>query len=336
MTQFKTELEKFDPKIVELQKIAETAKAIVVTDLKDKKQLDLVRTQRIELKGLRVNIEKTGKALRDDANTFNKAVLKKQHEMIDIIEPEEKRLAEIEGKAEKLAEIDKRKESLPKRKERLAEITDGVTIKDEEILEMDDANFFAYVNERVANWNAEQVRVLEEQREADRVKKEKEAQEAEEIKRLDALKEVERKEKEEAERLTKEEEANAKIDAENAKIKAEQEAVQAKIDAEKEAIEKEKREIAHKKELEETRKKAEVEAEILAELKIKAEQKAEAERLAIEEAKKDAEEKSLAKRKEFQMFLAKHDYTEKTKADFHISDDGTKVTLYKKVGTFNK
>lgn len=336
MTQFKAELEKFDPQIAELQKIAKGAKKITVTDFKDKVQLGAVREERINLKNLRVDIEKKGKALRDDANTFNKAVLSKQHEMLDIIVPEEKRLGELEDKAVKLVEVEKRKESLPNRKERLAEIGDSVEVKDEEILGMDDARFFAYVNERTAEWNAEQVRKLEEEREADRIKKEKELAVAEEIKRLDALKETERKEKEEAERVEKARVEQEKIDAENAKIKAEQDAIQAKIEEEQKAIEDEKREIAHQKELEAVKKKADEEAEVLVKLKLENEKKEEEKRVALETAKKEAEEKSLAKRKEFQKFLTDHGYTDETKVDFHLSDEESKVTLYKKVGTFKK
>ena len=325
MTEFKTELDKFDPQIAELQKIAEVSKSIVVTDLKDQKQLALAKVKRIELKGLRVNIEKTGKALRDKANTFNKAVLSKQHEMIGIIEPEEERLAEIEAEATKIAEIDKRKEYLPERKEKLNGIGDDITISDTDILEMDDVRFFTYFNERTSDWNAEQVRKIEEEREADARKKEEQIKVDTEIKRLEEVKENERKEKEEIERKEKSDEAQAKIDIENAKI-----------EEEKRKLENEKKELEHQKEIEATKKKAEEEAEILAKLKFEADKNAEEKRLAIETAKKEAEEKALIKRKVFQEFLTKHSYSEKTKTEFHIKDEETKVTLYKKLGVFNK
>jgi len=325
MTEFKTELDKFDPQIAELQKIADVSSKVLVTDLKDKKQLAFAKAKRIELKSLRVKIEKKGLELRNDANTFNKAVMKKQHEMLDIIVPEEERLSEIEAKAEKIAELEKRKEYLQERKEKLSGIGDSVTISDTDILEMDDVRFFTYFNERTADWNAEQVLKMEEEKEAEVARREEEARVLEEQKEEEIRKETERKEKEENERKAKEDEAQAKIDAENAKI-----------EEAKRKLEEEKREIEHQKELDATRKKVEEEAEILVRLKTEKAKKEEEEREAIEVAKKEAEEKALVKRKAFQEFLTQYGYSEKTKTQFHMKDGGTRVTLYKIVGVFKK
>jgi len=263
---------------------------------------------------IRANIEKTGLALRNDANTFNKAVLKKQKELIAVIEPEELRLAEIVEEAKKVVELDKRLELLPERKAKLATVGDGVKISDEEVLEKDDLQFGIYFNNRVEDWNTEQQRKLEEEREADRIKKEEaEAKEA----GLKALAE------EEAQKKAKE--VQDKIDAENAKI-----------EEEKRKLEEGKKELEHQKELEEARKKAAVEAEEEAKRRADAEKKAEEERIVKEKAEKEIEEKALAKRTEFKKFLAELGYTEKTKTDFHLKDDGETVTVYKEVGKFKK
>lgn len=303
MAEFKRELEKFDPKVAELQKVAEEAKSIVVTDIRDSKQVSLVKEKRIELMRIRTNIEKTGLLLRNDANAFNKAVMVKQKELIAVVEPEEIRLTEIEKEAKEVVEIDKRKELLPERKEKLASIGDGVKVSDEEILEKDDLQFGIYFNNRVEEWNTEQQRKIEEERE----------------------KEAEAKALADEEAQMKAKEAQDKIDAENAKI-----------EEEKRKIEAGKLELEHQKEVEAAKKEAEKNARIEAEEKIEADKKVEEERIAKEKADKLAEEKSLAKRTEFKKFLTELGYTEKTKTDFHIKDDGVEVTLYKKVGVFTK
>lgn len=335
-TKFETELAKFDPQVAELQKIAKVASEITITDFSDKGQIALVREKRIELKGMRVNITKTGKALRDDANAFNAAVLKKEKEMVGLIEPEEKRLQDLEDEAERLAEIEKRKKDLPLRKARLSEIGDGIEIEDQGILEMDDTQFDSYINQRVANWN-----IKEKERLA------KEAQEAEEKRAAEAKAEAERKEAEEKERKEKQEkedaERKAKQDAEDAERKAKQEAedkeraeAQAKLDAEAKRIEDEKRDLEHKKEVEAAAKAAEEKAKKDAEDAAKAKAEAEEKEKAEAAAKAKAEAQALAKKKEYQDFLEKHGYSEKTKAEFHLEEDESKVVIYKKIGTYTK
>lgn len=95
---------------------------------------------RMELKNERLRLEKLGKAARDDAQAFAKAVIGEQNRLIEIIEPEELRLlglqeawdaaeaakkeALIRAEQERVAEIDRRIANI----ERLPTILVGVTL----------------------------------------------------------------------------------------------------------------------------------------------------------------------------------------------------------------
>lgn len=83
------------------------------------------QSARMKLRTARVNLEKLGKAAREDAQEFSKAVIAKQKEYIGIIEPEETRLQQIQDEftakieAEKQAKIDAENT-------RLADIEDAI------------------------------------------------------------------------------------------------------------------------------------------------------------------------------------------------------------------
>jgi hypothetical protein len=62
---------------------------------------------RMSLKNTRIAIQKTGKEARDDAVKFQKAVIGKEKELVDLIEPEEKRLAELQDEVDKAKEREK-------------------------------------------------------------------------------------------------------------------------------------------------------------------------------------------------------------------------------------
>ena len=294
-----TAIEKFDPTVAELTALVDQTKDLTAVDLKDKEQLELVRTSRITLKKKRVQIEKFGKELRDGANKFAAAVIKKEKELIGIISPEEDRLKAIEAEAEQLAIIEERREKLPARKERLAALEDGVEVSDDDLLAMDSTQFEAYFNARVADKN-EKVR---QQQEEDQRKKDEEARQANEA-----------KEKELAEReaaAKAKEEANAREEA--------------RLQAEKEARE---REAAAR---EEERKEAEKRAQEAAEAA-----KREAEEAAKKEAEAKAKRERAEK---YKAFRASHGWTEETKADFYEKVEGEGadqvVVLFKKLDTFN-
>ena len=63
-----------------------------VTEIKDKADYQLVKTAAIKLRDTRVVIEKAGKAARDDANLFSKAVIQEERRLIGLIGDEEERL----------------------------------------------------------------------------------------------------------------------------------------------------------------------------------------------------------------------------------------------------
>lgn len=187
----------FDPTVEALQKMVEATKNITATDLTDKAQLKIVKENRIALKGARVKIEKRGKELRDGANKFAKEVIVEERKLVSIIAPEEDRLAEIEEEAKQIQIRKERAELLPARRERLAAIGDGVEATDDELLELDDIKFDAYLNNRVALKNAADLRKIETDRvanelEANRLENEKNAREREEQARIDERARIER------------------------------------------------------------------------------------------------------------------------------------------------
>ena len=73
---------------------------------------------RMALKNTRVEIQKLGKAAREDATAFSKAVIAKEKELIDVIEPEESRLQALQDvwdaarEAEKQAKVRAEQERL--------------------------------------------------------------------------------------------------------------------------------------------------------------------------------------------------------------------------------
>lgn len=318
-------LEKFDPTVAELTAMVASTKGITATDLKDRNQLEIVKTARISLKNARVRITKVGKELRADALAFQKAVIAKETELIAIIDPEETRLEAIEEEAKQLYIREERLKLLPTRKERLLAI-DGVKewATDEELLNLNSEAYEAFFNECTATHN-EEVRLADlKKKEEEEAKLAKERADAQA--KLDAERKAfeEDKAKEEAKRI----EAEAKAEA---KRKADQD----KLDEEKRKIEAEKLAIQHAKEVEEAKVKAKEEAEAKAKADAEAKAKAEADENKRKEAEEKAEKAKLEKRKAFTAFRASHGYTEETKDDYITKETEEGYDLYKKVGTFN-
>ena len=312
----KLDIEKFNPTVVEIQRIVENGKSISITDFADKLQVKTVHDQRLRLKEIRVAITKQGKAFRQKALDFQKAVIGKEKELVALVEPEEERLEALEDQAVEFEEKEKRRELLPKRKDRLASFNDGVEVSDDEILDMDSSVFEGYCNKRLADKNEKDRLILEEQQrkikeEQTRLAREKELKEAEDHARADERKRVEEAEvklKNERERADKEAKERLEREERESKERAERTEHEAKERAEK--IE---REAKEKVEREERERKEKVETEI----------KAETER-----------KEKLTKDKKYNEFLASHGWTEKNCEEFFIQDYGTlsgRVILYKKV-----
>lgn len=176
-------IEKFNPTVAELMEKVEATRKITAEDLTDKKQLDIVKRARIDLRNARTSIEKAGKELRADALKFQRAVIAKEDELIGIIKPEEERLKGIEEEAEHLALMKVRQAQLPERKERLMKLGIGdEPVGDDFLLAMDSVQFETYYNEQVAIKNERDRQEIqrkqdEEDKENARIKAEQDARE---------------------------------------------------------------------------------------------------------------------------------------------------------------
>jgi len=210
-------IEKFDPTSAQLNQLAEKSRAIVVKDITDKEAVEVAKRQRLELRGARVAIEKTGKDMRDDANKFAKAVIAKEKELIAIIKPEEERLKDIEEQAKNYEEAERRNAELPKKKEVLNSL--GAEMSDEEILALDDFAFDARINAIKAELLDKQREELEAKERAIKEVEEEKKREEEAEKRAKAK--LEREQKEEAERKEREaKQAEERKIAEQKKLEA--------------------------------------------------------------------------------------------------------------------
>lgn len=85
-----------------LTELAESSKSLVEITNQDSYQQ--VHAARMVLKNQRVAIAKTGKAARDDANAFAKALIAEEHKLIGIISAEEDRLQALQTKHDERAE----------------------------------------------------------------------------------------------------------------------------------------------------------------------------------------------------------------------------------------
>ena len=294
-------IEKFSPTIAELQKLVKQTEDIKATDLKDKKQLKVVKENRLQLRDARVAIEKTGKVLRADALIFQKAVIAKEKELIAIVEPEELRLKGIEEEADRLVEVEKRRESLPNRIEILKSLS--IELPEAEILAMDDEQFTEFKNIKIA-----------EKQEAERISLEVEKRKVEEEKsrlvREEQIRQEERARVELLEKSLKEERERAEREAKERIVREEQESRDRIIRQEKEA--KERLEL-------EKREREEADARIKEDAKRK-------------EREEEEMKKKLEKDKKYQEFLTTHGWTKDKAGEFYIELKDRTYSLYKKVG----
>lgn len=284
-------LEKFNPKKSELIELSKKFSSLKIKDIEDIEGYKAVDEARKELKKQRVGIEKQGKEFRADALKFQKAVIAYEKELVEIIEPLEIEL----GQKQEVIDLEKHKIKmvalLPDRKERLSTI--GVEVEDDIILGMDSEEFDSFFNERKTEYlNAKELKIQEAEA---KIEKEKMIREAEQKARLEA-------------------EENAKREIELAKERAELDKKEAlrKAEAEKQAI------------IDENNRKERVRLE--AEEKKKAE---EAEKVRLE---KEAKTK-LEKQKKYQQFLKDNNYNEN---EDYLLNKEDKVVLMRKVAEFIK
>lgn len=291
-------IEKFNPTVAEIKAMVEQYKDFTIAGVDDHKGYLMVDTARKQLKKSRVQIEKDGKMLRAEAIAFQKAVIAKEKELIGMIEPTEKELAERQKTIDDEREMIKRKQFLPERVQKLQLI--GVTVEDTFLLMLDENQWQEFYNIRYSEYLQEQGRkALEEKRKAE------EALAAEQKK----LEEEKRKAVEEMA------EQQRKLEAEKKKI-----------EDEKLAMEREKQkqiEIEAAKKLEAERVKKEMEQKAQDEAARK--QREEQDRIMAEKAEQEA----IEKKAKYKKFLERNGYVEGE--EFYILRDEKKLTLYKKV-----
>lgn len=217
------ELIKFDPTVEELKKIVALTSSITAYDLEDKKQLEVVKKNRISLRDARVAITKKGKEMREEAQSYAKQVIAKEKELVAIIEPEEERLQSIEDEAKKIVEMKRRKSVLPEKIQKLSDAKIEAT--EEFILTLGEFEFLTFFNEKIEERNeretarieAEKIKIEEEK---NKIAREKEMKEREEKARIEERERMERQEKERKEReelnVLREKEAKEKKEKEDA------------------------------------------------------------------------------------------------------------------------
>ena len=134
----KVDLSIFDPKKEGLQEIADEVAKIEADPAKmDKDTLVLVNATKNKLVKARTTIEKAGKAARKPHTEYNRTIKAYEDELIEIIEPQEKRLASIEKDAKKIALRETRRETLPEYKEKLTSISGKMpNITDDQLLDI--------------------------------------------------------------------------------------------------------------------------------------------------------------------------------------------------------
>lgn len=283
-------IDAFNPKKAELMELAEKSKPALNIQIVDKRTYDQVHSTQMILREQRINIEKTGKSLREDALRFQKDIIAIEKELVAVIEPIEEELRtkkkayddeqeriKQEVEAQKQAKITARIQALARYDITYDTLTHGI---------MSDVTFDALISAKQAEFDeAEKIRL--EQIENGRIAREK-------------LEEDQRKFREEQEEVArKNKEAQDKIDAERKAIEDEKNAIEkARVDAENE----EKRQKEFAEATERARLQGIEDARILQEKK-------EMEAKRIEDARiqsEKEEQEKLEKKKKYIEFIKSH------------------------------
>lgn len=93
-------IEEFNPKKAELTVMADKYRGLTIAGIEDKEGFKRVHEAQMELRSVRVDIEKKGKALREDALSFQKQVIALEKELVGIISPVEDALKAEKEKVE--------------------------------------------------------------------------------------------------------------------------------------------------------------------------------------------------------------------------------------------
>jgi len=275
-----TELKKFEIDEAGLISTAGKYKNLKIEDVNDKVGLSAVRTARLELKDIRVDISKKAKKIRESAVRFQKAVIAREAELIELVEPTE-RLLEAEEDRIMLEKKRIREEEEKREFERLQSMMDKLAkvnyaVDFTELKGFTDDQFATVLQEATTKYEEFEIsRKAEEQRQKEEVERMAAERKAEE----DRLKKV----------AAEQEARNREFEAKEAELRKAQDELniaQAKVNqAIREAEDRKNKEEAEKKlffDLEQARKEA-------AEKAIK--DKEEADRLAKEELAREEAEK---------------------------------------------
>jgi hypothetical protein len=123
---------KFDQRKADLAELATRSHRIV--EITNTAGRDECHSARMALKNTRIEIEKAGKAAREDATAFSKAVISKEKELIDVIAPEEGRLQSIQDawdaarEAERAEKVRVQQEAI-ERERRILEATHALPLQ---------------------------------------------------------------------------------------------------------------------------------------------------------------------------------------------------------------
>jgi hypothetical protein len=118
----------------EQELVTKAAESKHITAITNAAGRDQVHAMRMVLKNARVEIEKRGKAAREDANAFRDAVIEEQKRLIGLIEPEETRLEKLQKEwddrieAEKQAKIKAEQDRQAALQKRVEAIRDKVRL----------------------------------------------------------------------------------------------------------------------------------------------------------------------------------------------------------------
>lgn len=116
------EIAEFNPKEAELRSMVQSFDKIEIAGIDDKEGYKIAHEARMKLRATRVEIEKTGKALREEAVQRQKGIIALEKALVAIIEPVEERLHKMELEIDEQIEREKRRALLPERIAKLAEI----------------------------------------------------------------------------------------------------------------------------------------------------------------------------------------------------------------------
>lgn len=181
-------IEQFNPTIAELKELAEEASKLEMPALGDIAAIETIKEFAKRLQKSRTSVTKKGKELREEANKFNKAVLGREKELLEITVPQEDRLKSFLSEIERQEVLESRKAFLPARRAEMDEL--GASVTDDELLQMDSGRYMEFSNG-----------IKQEKLDKERAQLERDRQKLEDDKRIEDAK------KEAAEQATREAEA---------------------------------------------------------------------------------------------------------------------------------